>query len=88
MVLRTRQIANGAQPRCSVDGLTSSLDIATREFEQGLTVFKRRSELRPKKEYVPISSWEADLLAGEARDEGLRNEILKHLGLLDENLIL
>ena len=41
--VRARQIANGAQPRCSVEGLTSSLDIATREYEQGLSVFKRRT---------------------------------------------
>ena len=44
--VRARQIADGAQPRCSVEGLTSSLDIATREFEQGLTVFKRQSETK------------------------------------------
>ena len=82
--VRARQIADGAQPRCSVEGLTSSLDIATREFEQGLTVFKRRSETRPKKKYK-VSPSEADLLTGEkTEDERLRNEILRHLGLLDE----
>ena len=85
--IRARQIANGAQPKCSTEGLTSSLDIATREFEQGLTpcVFKRRPKPEPRKEYIPISPSEADLLAGKGRDEELRNETLKHLGLLDEN---
>ena len=42
--VRATQIANGVRPKCSTESLTKSLDIATREFEQGLTpyVFKRR----------------------------------------------
>ena len=33
---RARQIAGGLLPKCSAEGLTSSLDIATREYELGL----------------------------------------------------
>ena len=70
---RARQIVDGAQP-CSVEDLTSSLDIATREFEQGLTVFKRRTESGSKK---PVGPSEVDLLTRKrSRDEELRNEIL------------
>ena len=55
--VRATQIANGARPKCSTEGITSSLDIVTREFEQVLTpyVFKRRTGPKPKKEYIPIS---------------------------------
>ena len=82
---RAREIADGAQPRCSVEGLTSSLDIATREFEQGLTVFRRRPEPRPKKEYIPVSPSEVDFLSRKnTSDQKLRNETLKHLDLLEE----
>ena len=49
--VRATQIANGARPKCSTEGITNSLDIATREFEQGLTpyVFKRRTGPRKPK---------------------------------------
>ena len=82
--IRARQIANGVQPKCSTEGLTSSLDIATRELEMGLTpyVFKRRTESGPRKEYISVSPSEVDLLT--RRDEKLRNEILEHLGLLED----
>ena len=34
--VRARQIGDGLQPKCSAEGLTSSLDVATREYELGL----------------------------------------------------
>ena len=46
-------------------------------------MFKRRPEPRKKKEYISVSPPEVDLLAGKTRDEELRNEILKDLGLLE-----
>ena len=33
--IRAKQIDNGSMPKCPVLGLTSSIDIATREYEMG-----------------------------------------------------
>ena len=86
--VRATQIANGARPKCSTEDITNSLDIATREFEQGLIpyVFKRRTGPRkPKEEYIPVSPSEVPLLVRKEKDKEVKEQILGHLGLLDEN---
>ena len=80
---RARQIADGAQPKCSAEDLTSSLDIATKEYEQGLTGFKRRPEPRPKKDYIPISPSEVDSSLRSESDK-TKMDVLGYLGLLNE----
>ena len=86
--IRASQIADGDHPRCSVEGLTRSLDIVTREFEQGLTsyVFKRRpGPTKLKEEYVLVSPSEVPLLVRKGKDKEVKDQILGYLGLLDEN---